>query len=75
MTLASRIEHEYGLPVRFEPASSNCPLGLLALRPRWTSWINTVNKGHMAEDHDGDAVFLTCLHGHRPVGGLPWRLK
>jgi peptide chain release factor 3 len=58
--LASRIELEYGLPVRFEPS-------------QFTSarWINgdkvacekfaAANKQHIATDNDGDMVFLTRL--------------
>ena len=58
--LASRIEMEYGLPVRFEPS-------------QFTSarWINgdkvacekfaAANKQHIATDNDGDMVFLTRL--------------
>ncbi len=58
--LASRIELEYGLPVRFEPS-------------QFTSarWVNgekqavdkfcAVNKQHIAEDNDGDIVYLTRL--------------
>ena len=58
--LASRIELEYGLPVRFEPS-------------QFTSarWINgpaaavealvAKNKPHVAYDNDGDPVFLTRL--------------
>src|SRR6056300_1274554 len=58
--LASRIELEYGLPVRFEPS-------------QFTSarWINgdkvacekfaAANKQHIATDNDDDMVFLTRL--------------
>ena len=58
--LASRIELEYGLPVRFEAS-------------QFTSarWVNgeklavdkffTANKQHIATDHDGDPVYLTRL--------------
>ncbi len=58
--LASRIEQEYSLPVRFEPTQFTSA--------RWVSGQKEVlekfiaaNKGHMAEDHDGDPVYLTRL--------------
>ena len=58
--LASRIELEYGLPVRFEPSQFTSA--------RWVSGqkcdldkFMTANKQHMATDHDGDAVYLTRL--------------
>jgi peptide chain release factor 3 len=58
--LASRIEQEYQLPVRFEPSqftSARWVSGPKAEMERFTN----VNKGHIATDHDGDAVFLTRL--------------
>ncbi|MFN6976778.1 MAG: EF-Tu/IF-2/RF-3 family GTPase, partial [Gemmobacter sp.] len=58
--LASRIETEYGLPVRFE--------GSQYTSARWISGprdaverLSAVNKGHIATDSDGDLVFLTRL--------------
>jgi peptide chain release factor 3 len=58
--LASRIELEYGLPVRFEPSQFTSA--------RWVSGEKAAvedfmakNKGHMAEDNDGDPVYLTRL--------------
>ena len=58
--LASRIELEYGIPVRFETTQFTSA--------RWISGplvkideFSRVNKGHMAEDNDGDPVFLTRL--------------
>jgi peptide chain release factor 3 len=58
--LASRIEEEYALPVRFEPSQFTSA--------RWISGpksevekLTQVNKGHIATDHDGDTVFLTRL--------------
>jgi len=58
--LASRIELEYGLPVRFEPTQFTSA--------RWVSGpldkidaFARANKGHMAEDHDGDPVYMTRL--------------
>jgi peptide chain release factor 3 len=58
--LASRIEQEYGLPVRFEPSQFTSA--------RWISGDKEVvdkfvdnNKMHMAADNDGDMVYLTRL--------------
>jgi peptide chain release factor 3 len=58
--LASRIELEYGLPVRFE--------GSQFTSARWVAGDKTAvetfaaaNKAHMATDHDGDLVYLTRL--------------
>ena len=58
--LASRIEIEYGIPVRFETTQFTSA--------RWISGpsvildeFSRINKGHMAEDNDGDPVFLTRL--------------
>ncbi len=58
--LASRIELEYGLPVRFEPTQFTSA--------RWVSGekaavdaFAAANKQHMALDSDGDPVFMTRL--------------
>jgi peptide chain release factor 3 len=58
--LASRIEGEYGLPVRFEPTQFTSA--------RWVSGpreavedLAAKNKPHIAHDNDGDVVFLTRL--------------
>jgi peptide chain release factor 3 len=58
--LASRIEQEYALPVRFEGSNFTSA--------RWISGdkaevekLVSVNKGHIAQDSDGDLVFLTRL--------------
>jgi len=58
--LASRIEQEYSLPVRFEGSNFTSA--------RWISGdraeierLTAVNKGHIAQDSDGDLVFLTRL--------------
>ena len=58
--LASRIEQEYSLPVRFEPSyftSARWVSGPKLEMDKFTS----VNKGHIALDTDGDTVFLTRL--------------
>ena len=58
--LASRIELEYGLPVRFEASQFTSA--------RWVTGDKTAldafaaaNKQHMAADNDGDIVYLTRL--------------
>ena len=58
--LASRIELEYGIPVRFEPTQFTSA--------RWVSGPQTAvdaftkaNKGQLAQDHDGDPVYMTRL--------------
>jgi peptide chain release factor 3 len=58
--LASRIELEYGLPVRFEPTQFTSA--------RWVAGdkidveaFAAANKQHMALDSDGDPVFMTRL--------------
>ncbi|MEM6695077.1 MAG: peptide chain release factor 3 [Pseudomonadota bacterium] len=58
--LASRIELEYGLPVRFEPSQFTSA--------RWVSGpqeavdrFAAANKQHVSHDHDGDIVYLTRL--------------
>ncbi|MDJ0824861.1 MAG: peptide chain release factor 3 [Rhodobacter sp.] len=58
--LASRIELEYGLPVRFEPSQFTSA--------RWVSGpkeavekFTQANKQHISTDHDGDVVYLTRL--------------
>ncbi|MCA8867476.1 MAG: peptide chain release factor 3 [Rhodobacteraceae bacterium] len=58
--LASRIEIEYGLPVRFEPSQFTSARWVTGPKPRLDAFINA-NKGHIAADHDGDPVYLTRL--------------
>ncbi len=58
--LASRIELEYGLPVRFEPSQFKSARWLSGPRDKIEAFVDT-NKGHMATDHDGDHVFMTRL--------------
>ncbi len=58
--LASRIEMEYGLPVRFEQSqftSARWVQGEKAAVEKFEA----ANKQHMATDNDGDRVFLTRL--------------
>jgi len=58
--LASRIEMEYGLPVRFEPSQFTSARWLSGEKAAVEKVVNT-NKQHIATDHDGDLVFLTRL--------------
>ncbi len=58
--LASRIEAEYGLPVRFEPTqftSARWVRGPEEVMDRFIA----ANKGHIAHDNDGDVVYMTRL--------------
>ena len=58
--LASRIELEYGIPVRFEQSQFNSARWLSGEKDEIEKFVN-VNKGHMAMDHDGDPVYMTRL--------------
>jgi peptide chain release factor 3 len=58
--LASRIELEYGLPVRFEPTQFTSARWALG-ETRAVDQFIAANKQHIAHDHDGDVVFLTRL--------------
>ncbi|MDV7144799.1 peptide chain release factor 3 [Tropicimonas sp. TH_r6] len=58
--LASRIELEYGLPVRFEPTQFTSARWLTGPKDKVERFADT-NKGHMAQDNDGDLVYLTRL--------------
>ena len=58
--LASRIELEYGLPVRFESSAFTSARWVTGPRTTLDKFVN-VNKGHIAQDSDGDIVFLTRL--------------
>jgi len=58
--LASRIENEYGLPVRMEPTQFTSARWVQGPRDKVDAFINA-NKGHMSADHDGDPVYLTRL--------------
>lgn len=58
--LASRIELEYGIPVRFEATQFTSARWLTGPREAVEKFIDT-NKGHMAMDHDGDPVYMTRL--------------
>ncbi len=58
--LASRIELEYGLPVRFEPSQFTSARWASGPPDRLDAFI-AANKAHIAHDHDGDTVYLTRL--------------
>ncbi|MDF1854344.1 peptide chain release factor 3 [Pseudooceanicola sp.] len=58
--LGSRIELEYGLPVRFEPSQFISARWINGTAQDIEKFSNT-NKQHIAYDHDGDPVFLTRL--------------
>jgi peptide chain release factor 3 len=58
--LASRIEEEYSLPVRFEPSHFTSARWVSGPKSEMEKMIN-VNKSHVALDSDGDTVFLTRL--------------
>ena len=58
--LASRIELEYGLPVRFEPSQFNSARWVKGEKQAVDKFIES-NKQHISHDHDGDVVYLTRL--------------
>ncbi|PRY95046.1 peptide chain release factor 3 (bRF-3) [Hasllibacter halocynthiae] len=58
--LASRIEGEYGLPVRFEPSQFTSARWITGPKAAVEAFAER-NKGHLAHDNDGDLVYLTRL--------------
>ncbi|MGR3540700.1 MAG: peptide chain release factor 3 [Hasllibacter sp.] len=58
--LASRIEQEYGLPVRFEPSQFTSARWIHGPKDAVDAFADR-NKGHLAHDNDGDLVYLTRL--------------
>ena len=58
--LASRVELEYGLPLRFEASQFSSARWIKGKRSSMDKFI-AANKQHMATDNDGDPVFLTRL--------------
>ncbi|KEO51258.1 peptide chain release factor 3 [Thioclava pacifica] len=58
--LASRIELEYGIPVRFEPSQFTSARWVQGDKAAVEKLVNA-NKQHISYDHDGDVVFLTRL--------------
>ena len=58
--LASRIELEYGIPVRFESSQFTSARWVAGPQDKVEAFAGQ-NKQHMAHDHDGDLVYLTRL--------------
>ncbi|WP_095589067.1 peptide chain release factor 3 [Actibacterium ureilyticum] len=58
--LASRIEMEYGLPVRFEPTQFTSARWVTGPKDKVDAFVNA-NKAHISYDHDGDVVYMTRL--------------
>jgi peptide chain release factor 3 len=58
--LASRIELEYGLPVRFEGSQFTSARWVTGPKASVEAFVQG-NKGHIAHDNDGDVVYLTRL--------------
>ena len=58
--LASRIEAEYGLPVHLQPTQFTSARWVSGRRETVEAFAQA-NRGHMAEDHDGDPVYMTRL--------------
>ncbi|MGB0799450.1 MAG: peptide chain release factor 3, partial [Planktomarina sp.] len=58
--LASRIELEYGLPVRLEPSQFTSARWVAGDKAKVDAF-SDANKQHMGTDNDGDVVFLTRL--------------
>ena len=58
--LASRIEVEYGLPVRFGQTQFTGARWIGGPKDKLEAFIKA-NKGQMAQDHDGDPVYMTRL--------------
>jgi len=58
--LASRIEIEYGLPVRFEPSQFTSARWITGPEVEVNKFVN-INKGHISYDNDGDLVYMTRL--------------
>ncbi|MBB96248.1 MAG: peptide chain release factor 3 [Rhodobacteraceae bacterium] len=58
--LASRIEMEYGLPVRFEPSQFTSARWVGGDKQAVEKFADA-NKQHISHDHDGDVVYLTRL--------------
>ena len=58
--LASRIELEYGLPVRFEASQFTSARWVSGDKAAVETFVDK-NKQHISSDHDGDVVYLTRL--------------
>ncbi len=58
--LASRIEIEYNLPVRFEQSQFTSARWVTGPQDKVDTFVDS-NRQHIAYDHDGDIVYLTRL--------------
>ena len=58
--LASRIESEYGLPVRFDATQFTGARWISGPKETLAAFMQA-NKGHIAHDHDGDPVYMVRL--------------
>ena len=58
--LASRIEQEYGLPVRFEASQFTSARWISGAKAAVEAFVEK-NKSHIGTDNDGDVVYLTRL--------------
>ena len=58
--LASRIEQEYGLPVRFEGSQFTSARWVSGPKVALEKFVDA-NRAHIATDNDGDTVYLTRL--------------
>lgn len=58
--LASRIEQEYGLPVRFEPSQFTSARWVAGPKAEVEKFV-AANKQHIGTDHDGNVVYMTRL--------------
>jgi len=58
--LASRIEQEYGLPVRFEASQFTSARWVTGPKAAVDAFVNA-NKQHISHDNDGDIVYMTRL--------------
>ncbi|WP_425049924.1 peptide chain release factor 3 [Psychromarinibacter sp. S121] len=58
--LASRIELEYGLPVRFEASQFTSARWVSGPKAAVEKFVNA-NKQHISHDNDGDIVYMTRL--------------
>ncbi|MFE3837727.1 peptide chain release factor 3 [Pseudogemmobacter sonorensis] len=58
--LASRIQQEYQIPVRFESSQFSSARWISGEKPEVEKLVNA-NRQHIATDSDGDLVFLTRL--------------
>jgi peptide chain release factor 3 len=56
--LADRIRTEYGVPVRFEPSSLHTARWVEAEQPAEMKQFLDETRASIAEDHNGDPVFL-----------------